>query len=133
MIFKKGKDLVFYCVILVFLFTLLYAQTGNLSLVQVDEVGASFNIGFYFSPASSAPKFDIQQKDNKLVITFFNTNIKMPSKSIDINKAFLTNIELVQSGSNAVANINFVGIIPTYVYKIGIKSFNIHRFSHILY
>ncbi|HBU31994.1 secretin N-terminal domain-containing protein, partial [Dictyoglomus sp.] len=122
MIFKKGKDLVFYCVILVFLFTLLYAQTGNLSLVgvQVDEVGASFNIGFYFSPASSAPKFDIQQKDNKLVITFFNTNIKMPSKSIDINKAFLTNIELVQSGSNAVANINFVGIIPTYVYNSGL-------------
>ncbi|PNV80776.1 MAG: type II and III secretion system protein [Dictyoglomus turgidum] len=122
MIFKKGKDLVFYCVILVFLFTLLYAQTGNLSLVgvQVDEVGASFNIGFYFSPASSAPKFDIQQKDNKLVITFFNTNIKMPSKSIDINKAFLTNIELVQSGSNAVANINFVGIMPTYVYNSGL-------------
>ncbi len=122
MIFKKGKSLVIYYVILVFLFTVLYAQIGSLNLVgvQIEEVGASFNIGFYFSPVTSVPKFDIQQKDNKLVITFFNTNIKMPSKSIGINKAFLTNIELIQSGNNAIANINFVGTVPTYVYNLGV-------------
>ncbi|MEN3011571.1 MAG: secretin N-terminal domain-containing protein [Dictyoglomus thermophilum] len=91
--------------------------------MQVEEgVGGSLNIGFYFSPTTGLPKFDIQQKDGKLVVTFLNTTVKMPSKSIDVNKAFLTKIELTQNEKNTIVYINFVGGVPTYIYNSGVGS-----------
>lgn len=122
--FKRGKSLIF-CIFLIFIFSILYAQVANFSLVgvQVEEgVGGSLNIGFYFSPTTGLPKFDIQQKDGKLVVTFLNTTVKMPSKSIDVNKAFLTKIELTQNEKNTIVYINFVGGVPTYIYNSGVGS-----------
>ncbi|MEM2668324.1 MAG: AMIN domain-containing protein, partial [Candidatus Methanomethylicaceae archaeon] len=119
MLFKrKGQILTLFIFFFIVLIGLSYSQTSlNLIGLQVEEnKDGSVNINFYFSP-SIEPMFNIQQKDSKLIVNLNNTIIKMPSKKVDIYKGFLTDIELIQVGSNAQAIINFVGNIPKYSYN----------------
>lgn len=114
-----NRKVIFLLFFVVFLLnSSVLAQTYNFNLigVQVEEKGDnSVNVGIFLTPAGS-PKFNIQQKGTQLIVTFLNTQVKMQSKSVDVYKGFISNIELKQDKSNAIVTINFAGSIPKYSY-----------------
>jgi len=94
----------------------IFAQNSLKSLVGIqveDGSGGTININIYFS-TTSVPKYDIKQSASKIVVTFYDTQIKTVSKNVEINKGFLTNLELSQNKNNTILVINFIGSLPKY-------------------
>jgi len=94
----------------------IFAQSALKSLVGIqveDGSNGSININIYFS-TTSVPKYDIKQSASKIMVTFYDTQIKTVSKNVEINKGFLTNLEFSQNKNNTLLVINFVGSLPKY-------------------
>ena len=114
--FYKRKLISLILLISLLLIGGIFAQSALKSLVGIqveDGSSGSININIYFS-TTSVPKYDIKQSTSKIMVTFYDTQIKTVSKNVEINKGFLTNLELSQNKNNTLLVINFVGSLPKY-------------------
>jgi hypothetical protein len=115
-LFYKRKLISLILLISLLLIGGIFAQSALKSLVGIqveDGSNGSININVYFS-TTSVPKYDIKQSSSKIMVTFYDTQIKTVSKNVEINKGFLTNLELSQNKNNTLLVINFVGSLPKY-------------------
>ncbi|PMQ01016.1 MAG: type II and III secretion system protein, partial [Dictyoglomus sp. NZ13-RE01] len=106
-------------ILTIFLFILMVSFSAITSLVNVqvkEVVPGSMDIILLFS-SPTIPKYTLSLKGDKLYINLEKVSNSLKSKSVDINKGYLTKIDILEDKKKEVTTlvINFVGSIPKYV------------------